>query len=44
MKKVLYKIEHALLNRGLINKEQLDKAKDVQVKQRIKLEDALVKL
>jgi len=44
MKNVLYKIEHALLNKGLINKEQLDKAKDVQVKQRIKLEDALVKL
>ena len=25
MKNVLYKIEHALLNKGLINKEQLDK-------------------
>ncbi|MDO8745312.1 MAG: ATPase, T2SS/T4P/T4SS family [Candidatus Brocadiaceae bacterium] len=44
MKNVLYKIEHALLNKGLINKEQLDKAQDVQAKERIKLEDALVKL
>ena len=45
MKKlVAYKIEHTLLNKGLINKEQLDKAKDVQTKERIKLEDALVKL
>ena len=38
------KIEYALLNKGLISKEQLDKAKDVQAKERIKLEDALVKL
>ena len=44
MKAPLYKIEYALLNKGLINKEQLDKAKDVQAKQHIKLEDALVKL
>ena len=44
MKNVLYKIEHALLNKGLINKEQLDKAKGVQVKEHIRLEDALVKL
>ena len=44
MKNVLYKIEHALLNKGLINKEQLDKAQDVQAKEHIRLEDALVKL
>ena len=44
MKAPLYKIEYALLNKGLINKEQLDKAKDVQVKEHIRLEDALVKL
>jgi len=44
MKTPLYKIEYALLNNGLIDKEQLDKAKDVQAKQCIKLEDALVKL
>ncbi|HHT9114768.1 MAG TPA: GspE/PulE family protein, partial [Candidatus Wunengus sp. YC65] len=44
MKDLVYKIEHALLNKGLIDKEQLDKAKDVQAKQHIKLEDALVKL
>ena len=44
MKAPFYKIEYALLNNGLIDKEQLDKAKDVQAKQRIKLEDALVKL
>jgi len=44
MKNLLYKIEHALLNKGLINKEQLDKAQDVQAKESIKLEEALVKL
>jgi len=44
MKAPAYKIEYALLNKDLISKEQLDKAKDVQVKEHIKLEDALVKL
>ena len=44
MKAPSYKIDYALLNKGLISKEQLDKAKDVQVKEHIKLEDALVKL
>jgi len=39
MKAPAYKIEYALLNKDLISKEQLDKAKE-----HIKLEDALVKL
>ncbi len=37
-------IEDALLNCGIINKEQLNKAKEIQKKETIQLEDALVKL
>ncbi|MEK6635108.1 MAG: GspE/PulE family protein [Planctomycetota bacterium] len=44
MKETLYRIEDALLSRGVVNKEQLDKAKEVQKTERIGLEDAIVKL
>ena len=40
----LYHIEDALLNGGIINKEQLDKAKEIQKKETVHLEDILVKL
>lgn len=44
MKETLYRIEDALLSRGVVNKEQLDKAKEVQKTERIGLEDAIIKL
>ncbi|HHT9136142.1 MAG TPA: GspE/PulE family protein [Candidatus Wunengus sp. YC60] len=44
MKNPLHNIERALLNKGIINKGQLEKAKDIQLKERIRIEDALVKL
>src|SRR3989339_3686 len=44
MKETLYQIDDALLSRGVVNKEQLDKAKEVQKTERIGLEDAVVKL
>ncbi|MFN3532319.1 MAG: GspE/PulE family protein [Candidatus Brocadia sp.] len=39
-----YHIEDALVNGGIISKEQLDKAKEIQKKEHMQLEDALVKL
>lgn len=39
-----YHIEDALLNGGIINKDQLNEAKEIQKKETIQLEDALVKL
>lgn len=40
----LYRVEDALLNSGIINQEQLDKAKEVQNTENIPLESVLVKL
>lgn len=44
MKNSTHLIEQALLNRKIINKEQLKKAKEVQKKESVGLEDALVQL
>jgi hypothetical protein len=44
MKYPIHQIEDTLLSSGIISREQLDKAKEVQNKEGIKLEDALVKL
>src|SRR5574337_502869 len=44
MKYPTHQIEDTLLSSGIISREQLDKAKEVQNKEGIKLEDALVKL
>lgn len=40
----LYRVEDVLLNSGIINQEQLDKAKEVQNTENIPLESVLVKL
>ncbi len=44
MKNLLYNIEYALLNKGLITEAQLNKAKSVQAIEHIRMEDAIVKL
>lgn len=44
MKTPLYQTEDALLNTGLITKEQLNMANDIRKRDAIRLEDALVKL
>lgn len=44
MNNPFYLIEDALLNGGIINDEQLNKAKEIQIKEGIQLEDVLVKL
>lgn len=44
MKDSACRIEDALLNKGILDSEQLNTAKDLQNKDRIRLEDALVKL
>ncbi|MBW7897206.1 Type II/IV secretion system protein [Candidatus Brocadiaceae bacterium B188] len=40
----LYQLEDALLNAGIINKEQLDRATEIKKKENVPLEDVLVKL
>ena len=44
MKTPIYQVEDALLNTGLITREQLNKAYDIRKRDSIRLEDALVKL
>ena len=44
MKTPIYQVEDALLNTGLITREQLNKANDIRKRDSIRLEDALVKL
>ncbi|MFO0795071.1 MAG: GspE/PulE family protein [Candidatus Brocadiaceae bacterium] len=44
MKTPIYQIEDALLNIGLITREQLNNANDIRKRDSIRLEDALVKL